>query len=107
MHVSLKGTLTSVTVRYETVSVLMIDFCNTFGFQPVPAGTDVICESIAYSAQTVCPTSIKQYLSVIRILHVESGYDDPHQDGFAIKLLLKGVQRTKGNFVKRKLSITL
>jgi hypothetical protein len=84
-----------------------IDFCNMYNYQSVPASSDVICRYVAHLAQTMCSNSVRQYLNVIRILHLENGYDNPLQDDFALKLVLKGVQRVKGMSVRRKLPITL
>lgn len=67
----------------------------------------MICRYVAYLAQTMCFNSIRQYLNVIRILHLENGYSNPLQDDFTLKSVLRGVQRVKGVCVKRKLPITL
>jgi hypothetical protein len=53
------------------------------------------------------PTSVKQYLNVIRILHLENGFQNPLQDDYVLNTVLKGVERVKGNDVKRKLPITV
>lgn len=83
-----------------------LDFCTYYGYQPVPASSQTICRYIAFLAQSMRPGSIKQYLNVIRLLHLESGFSNPLQEDFTIHSVMKGVQRVKGDFVKRKLPIT-
>lgn len=78
-----------------------------YNYQSVPASSDTICRYVAYLAQTMCFNSVRQYLNVIRILHLENGYDNPLQDDFVLKSVLKGIQRVKGVSVKRKLPLTL
>jgi hypothetical protein len=52
------------------------------------------------------PSSVKQYLNMVRILHLENGYPNPIEGDYFLTSVLKGVQRTKGNFSKKKLPIT-
>jgi hypothetical protein len=83
-----------------------LTFCTIHGYKPVPASSQVICRYIAFLAQSMRPGSIKQYLNAIRRLRLESGFDNPLYDDFMIHSVMKGVQRVKGDFVKRVLPIT-
>ena len=51
-------------------------------------------------------SSIQQYLNVIRLLHLESGYDNPLADNWMLKSVLQGIKRVKGNSVAHKEPIT-
>ena len=51
-------------------------------------------------------SSIQQYLNVIRLLHLESGYDNPLADNWMLKSVLQGIKRVKGNYVAHKEPIT-
>lgn len=95
---------TKSTYRCQIKKYLV--FCSSYGYQPVPASSQTICRYIAFLAQSMRPASIKQYLNVIRLLHLESGFSNPLQEDFVINSVMKGVQRVKGDFVKRKLPIT-
>lgn len=83
-----------------------LDFCTQYMYQPVPASSQTICRYIAFLAQSLRPASIKQYLNSIRLLHLENGFSNPLEGDFVIKSVIKGVQRIKGDLVKRKLPIT-
>ena len=82
-------------------------FCKIFGYEPVPINDDVLCKYVAYLARTFCPSSIRQYLNVVRILHLENGFPNPLHDNFCLNAVLRGVQRSKGGFVAKKLPITV
>ena len=98
---------TNTKTAYSCQLKKYLSFCEQYGFQPLPADNNIICQYVAFLAQSMCYTSVRQYLNVIRILHMENGYSNPLQDNYAVNSVLKGVQRMKGNYVKRKLPITL
>lgn len=83
-----------------------IKFCEQYGFQPVPANNDMLCMYAVYLSRTLCPSSIKQYLNVIRILHLQNDLENPLQDNFHLAAVLKGISRHKGQIVSQKLPIT-
>lgn len=97
----------STKTAYKCQLKKYISFCERYSYQPVPVTSQVLCRYVAFLADTMCPTSIKQYLNVIRIIHLENGYENPLQGDFYLKSVLKGVERIKGNFVSRKLPITV
>ena len=70
--------------------------------QPVPVSQTVVCQYSAYLARRLKPSSVRQYLNVIRLLHLESGYDNPCVDNWMLKSTLKGMERTLGSDVTRK-----
>lgn len=96
----------STKTAYRSQLNKYLDFCREHGLQPVPACTQTVCRYIADLAQSMRPVSIKQYLNVIRLLHLEHGLDNPLENSFVISSVLKGVQRVKGDFIKRVLPIT-
>ncbi len=61
---------------------------------------------MAYLAKSLKPQSIKQYLNVIRILHLESGLQNPLADNWFLNTVVQGVKRDKGQPVSRKLPVT-
>lgn len=78
-----------------------------YNYESVPGSSDTICRYVAYLAQAMCFNSIKQYLNVVHILHLENGFKNPLENDFVLKSVLQGVKRVKGVSVKRKLPITL
>ena len=76
------------------------------GYMPVPATSYVLCQYAAYLARTKAVGSIKQYLNVVRILHLEWGLPNPLSSNYQLSLILKGIQRVKGTKVSQKAPIT-
>ena len=52
------------------------------------------------------PTSINNYLNIIRILHLDAGLDNPLKENFAIQNLKRGISRELGTPPDQKLPIT-
>ena len=45
---------------------------------------------------------IQQYLKVVRILHLENGFDNPLTNNFHPNSVLLGIKRKKGNYAHFK-----
>lgn len=84
-----------------------VTFCNKYGYASVPATEETLCRYVAELAKKLTPQSIKQYLNVIRIVHLECGLENPLLDNWVLRTLLRGIKRVKGIQVKRKLPITI
>ena len=76
------------------------------GYNPVPVNTLVICRYAAHLAKRLAFSSIKKYLNIIKILHLEAGFPNPMKENWFLDTVLKGVARHKGKVVHRKLPIT-
>lgn len=72
----------------------------------VPASHLTIARYIAYLSTKLGYSSIKQYINIIRLLHLESGLPNPLTD-FHIQQVLKGVKRVKGDAVHRRPVMTV
>lgn len=72
---------------------------------PVPASDKLVALYAAYLARRLRPSSIKQYLNVIRLLHIESDYSNPCQDNWLLKSTIRGIEKTLGVTVNRKTPI--
>ena len=59
-----------------------------------------------FLARTLQPDSVKQYLNIIRILHLEAGLDNPLEKCYALQMLLRGIRRAKSVTPIRKLPVT-
>ena len=62
---------------------------------------------IAFLARTLKPTSISNYTNIIRIIHLEAGFDNPLDNNFAVKNLKRGIDREKGCTPKQMLPFTV
>lgn len=50
---------------------------------------------MSYLSRKLCFTSVRQYLNVVRILHVEAGMPNPLEGNWYVSSILKGVRRVK------------
>lgn len=96
----------STKATYHTHLKAFLRFCIRFGFTPVPATQVCLLSYIAFLARTLKPTSITGYLNIIRILHLEAGFDNPLELNFAVANLKKGIQRSLGSVPKQMHPIT-
>ena len=101
------ATSKSTKSTYRSQLAAYYKFCERYGYTPVPASSVTLCRYIAYLSLTLKPTSIQQYLGVIRLVHNCCGLPNPLENDYQIKSVLKGVRRVKGNLVNRKLPMTL
>lgn len=76
------------------------------GYCPVPATTEVLCQYAAMLARSLKYASVKQYLNIVRLLHLEWNLPNPLKDNFHLDRVLKGMRRDKGDAVSRKMPIT-
>lgn len=81
-------------------------FCKRMGYQILPISQLSLLRYVAFLARRLAPSSIRKYLNIIRILHLELGLRDPLQDNWVLNTVLKGVSRLKGLQVDRKLPIS-
>ena len=83
-----------------------IRFCIYFGYTPVPASAETIVRYSVFLARTYVASSVKQYLNVVRIIHLDRGLKNPLEGSFHLKCVLKGITRMRGRAPERKLPIT-
>ena len=80
--------------------------CDKLCIDPVPVCDRTIALYATYLARTLKPSSVRQYLNIVRLLHPESGLEHVYKDSWVIKSTLRGIDRTKGCAVHRKAPIT-
>jgi hypothetical protein len=73
---------------------------------PVPVGEETVAQYAAYLARRLSPSSVRQYINIIRILHLECGLEHPYLDSWVVKTTLMGIDKTKGCEPNRKAPIT-
>lgn len=78
-----------------------LQFCQALDIVPVPVTDDVVAKYAAYLARRLKPSSIKQYINVIRLLHAECKFENPCQSWY-VKSTVKGIERILGNPINRK-----
>ena len=91
---------------YKSHMLAYLRFCIYYGHEPVPVDQSTLLTYTAFLARTLSPSSIKNYLNIIRILHLESGFDNPLAENFALNNLKRGIKRQKGTPPKQMLPFT-
>jgi integrase len=97
---------TSTKSTYSTHYRVYLDFCSKCGYLPVPITSDKLCRYAAFLARTRKFSTVKQYINIVRILHLENGLSNPLENNYFLRSVLLGIKRTKGDAVKTKLPIT-
>ena len=82
-----------------------ISFCDMMCVPLVPVTDNFVVLYAAYLARRLQPSSIKQYLNVIRLLHIECGDQNPCQNSWFLKSTLRGIEKTMGATITRKTPI--
>lgn len=90
-----------------TQKLAYFEFCNKVSIQPVPLSQADLGRYIAYLSRRLCFSSVRQYLNVVRLIHVEAGFANPLDGNWYISSILKGVRRVKGDSASQKLPVTL
>ena len=96
----------STKAGYRTHRNAYLRFCLFLGYQPVPVSTVTLTRYVAFLARTLHFSSIKQYLNILRILHLEAGFPNPLQGNWLLQSVLMGIKRDKGTSVRQKRPIS-
>lgn len=91
---------------YATHRRAYLNFCRKVGAKPAPASTATLARYVAYLARRLKFSSVRQYLNVVRLIHLEAGLPNPVGDNFHLNLTLRGIKRELATPPSRKLPIT-
>ena len=61
---------------------------------------------IAFLGSKLSFSSVRQYLNVVRIMHLDEGCSNPLENNFYLSSILKGLRRHKGDGISQRLPIT-
>jgi hypothetical protein len=81
---------------YKSQLRCYLQFCLDYDRSPVPASQDTLISYLAFLARKLSANSIPNYLNVVRLLHLQSGFKNPLDDNFELGLVKKGIKREKG-----------
>lgn len=104
---TLRGSMLAPSTKKTYGSYLRtyISFCNYLGIPIVPISTLNLCRFVAYLSLRLSFMSIRNYISVVRLLHLETGHNNPI-DSYLVESTLKGAKRLLGASTCPKLPIT-
>ena len=83
-----------------------LGFCQSMNYPPVPVTHIIVCRYAAFLARRLSASSVKKYLNIIRLLHLEAGLPNPLSHNWFLDSVLRGIMRKKGVGTCRKLPIT-
>ena len=96
----------NTTQAYSTHRRSYLTFCSVLGIPPVPADPVGLCMYAAVLARILKYTSIKQYMNIVRILHLEWGLPNPLANNYQLSCVLGGIRRHIGDRPHRKTPLT-
>ena len=82
----------STQAAYSTMRDSYLRFCIYFGKIPVPSRKDTILSYLVFLSRSLSASSIPLYMNVVRIMHVEMGFDNPLAN-WEYSMVIKGIQR--------------
>ena len=97
----------STQKTYRSQLKKYLQFCLDFDCVAVPVSQNTLICYVAFLARHLSSSSIPQYLNVVRLLHVEAGFDNPLCDNFELLMVKRGIRREKGVPPKQKMPMTL
>ena len=72
----------------------------------MPASSQTLCRYVAVLASSLKFNSVKQYLNIVCLLHLEWGLQNLLKDNFCVNNILKGIRHYLGDSITRKKPIT-
>lgn len=96
----------STAKTYDAHLNAYLQFCSSLNICPVPLSQRDLGRYIAYISRRLAFTSVRQYLNIVRLLHLEAGLSNPLENNWYVNSILKGVRRIKGDVCNPKLPIT-
>jgi hypothetical protein len=81
-------------------------FCHHFQYEPAPVTPQILARYAAFLAKSLRPVSIACYLNVVRLVHLECGYDNPLHHNWTVTTVLRGIKRDHGSPPNQMMPIT-
>ena len=92
---------------YQSQQALYLQFCSSLHIATVPISPCNLGNDIAFLGSKISFSSVRQYLNVVRIMHLDEGYSNPQENNFYLSSILKGPRKHKGDGISQKLPITM
>ena len=111
-HCLLTNTWSPNTIKsYSSAQRQFLAFCERFQFRStsgfyLPATELIILRFIAFIRKRLSASTVKNYLSAIRSLHLLYGLPDPLENAVCIPLVVHGLKQAQGDRRKIKTSVT-
>ncbi|MEW8545902.1 MAG: hypothetical protein AB2693_20460, partial [Candidatus Thiodiazotropha sp.] len=106
LHYRANSFSASTSKTYSVQRSAFLKFCTNMGIKPVPLSQEDLGRYVAYLSRRLCFSSVRQYLNIVRLMHLEAGLHNPLDKNWYVASILKGVKRVKGDASVQKLPIT-
>ena len=101
-HAFAKGTFSNLHTQFRSYFA----FCVYFRRVPLPASLHTICGYAQFLSRSLIPSSIRNYLSGVKMLHIFLGFEYRFTDNFHLQLVLRGIARMNPHVPRRARPIT-
>ena len=106
------GLAKSTRKTYSSSQRRFLEFCYWSKLihdngSPLPASEQTLMLFAAHLSRTIKASSIKVYLSGVRSLHIEHGFNNPLENCFRLERVLRGIKRIQGTGIRQRLPITI
>ena len=107
----MEGLASSTRKTYSSAQRKFLDFCQQLGNvdrggSPCPTDEWTLCLFATYLANSLKHSSIKVYLSAVRSLHIELGFEDPLLNCPRLQRVVRGIKRCQGSSGSQRRPIT-
>ena len=97
----------STSKTYSTQLTTYMKFYAEMNVKLVPLSQENLGRYIAFLSRRLCFNSVRQYLNIVRLVHLEANFNSPLEKNWYVTSVLKGVRRVKGDSSVQKLPIML
>ena len=96
----------STSKTYSAQLSDFLKFCVQMQVSPTLLSQENLGRYIAFLSRRLAFSSVKQYLNVVCLLHLEAGFPNPFEKNWYVTSILKGVRHVKEDTSTQKLPIT-
>lgn len=111
MHFFQEGLAPSTRRSYASGQKRFREFCQQLGKlqpsgSPCPVDEWTLCLFVSHLAGSIQYSSITVYLSAVRALQIEQGFNDPLLNCLRLQRVLRGIKQSQGVVKRERLPIT-
>ena len=101
-HAFARGSFSNLRTQFRSYFA----FCTYFHREPLPADSKTIYAYAQFLSRSLLPSSVRNYLSGVRMLHIFLGVPYVHAEDFLLNLELRGIARLHPHVPVRAKPIT-
>ena len=96
----------NTTKQYSCGQRKFINFCQNLGVSPCPASEVLLMRFVASISNSVRGSTIQNYPSTIRFLHISNGFSNPICEYERLKLIVRALKKRSGK-VRQRAPVTV